>query len=53
MALTWKQALDLVNVHIKKAIVKANHENDLFRVQYLKYCRKEIKKKLLQFKNNN
>ena len=33
---------------IKYAIIKANDEADYFRVEYLKYCKKQLKAKIRQ-----
>lgn len=51
--MSWREATKLANEDIKKAIVFANNEQDQFRVDYLKYCRRQIKAKLVEFKRNN
>lgn len=46
--MNWREAKKLLK-DIRPAKMQSSHENDSFRVHYLKYCEREIKKKLEEF----
>lgn len=48
----WKELKELLG-DIKMAIIEANNRGDRIRVDSLRYSRKKIKARLLEFKNNN